>query len=904
MSDLASIYKKQTDLEHVLFSPDSYIGSIEPSDEFIFVTYDKIIILKKFKKFIGGLFKLCDEALVNARDHTIRMLNKISLLPQESRAVTIIDIKISSEGEVIILNDGDGIDVEIHPEYNIYIPELIFGNLRTSTNYNKDEKKIVGGKNGFGVKLIFAWSTYGKIETFDAKRGLKYTQEFKNNLSEIVPPIIEKPKKTDRFYGLKAGTPFTRITFIPDYTRFGLCDGINEYNTPFETALSESASSESASSDPTPTSSEPTHENMFISLLKKRAYDISAFVGTTKTYFNGELIKVNNFKQLVDCYLPPSTKQIYECANDRWEYSICLSQDGLRNNISYVNGICTHKGGKHVDYIMNQIVKGVLSAIEKKNKTIARVSPNLIKERLCLFLRCDIENPSFDSQIKEYLTTPDKKFGSTCIVSDAFIQKILKLGIIEMVCAISEIKGIANLDRAAKKTDGKKSRKIYGIPKLIDANYAGTEKSHLCSLILCEGDSAKAGVISGLTSEMRNLFGIFPLKGKLLNVRGESMEKILSNEEIANLKKILGLANKAVYNMGDLCKLRYGKVLILTDADVDGSHIKGLCINMFDVLWPSLLQVDHFIGYMNTPILKARKGAKELLFYNEGEYNMWKETQSEAAIRQWSIKYYKGLGTSTGKEFREYFENNKVVYFAHTEHSCDSIDMMFNKKRPDDRKEFLLRYTGVDDPANIMDTALTSVSYEEFINKELIIFSKYDCERSIPNIMDGFKISNRKIAFVMFKKNITLEMKVAQLGALIAQVSSYHHGEISLIGAVIGMAQDFVGSNNINLLEPKGQFGTRRQGGKDHASERYIFTNMSPIARKLFIEADDHILKYLSDDGTPVEPMFYAPIIPMCLINSMSGIGTGFSTEILGYNPQEIIKYLQFIEEFDKRHPG
>jgi DNA topoisomerase-2 len=347
---------------------------------------------------------------------------------------------------------------------------------------------------------------------------------------------------------------------------------------------------------------------------------------------------------------------------------------------------------------------------------------------------------------------------------------------------------------------------------------------------------------------MRNLFGIFPLKGKLLNVRGESMEKILSNEEIANLKKIVGLANKAVYSAEDIQKLRYGKVLILTDADVDGSHIKGLCINMFDVLWPSLLQINNFLGYMNTPILKARKGTKELLFYNEGEYNIWKNTLSETAIRQWSIKYYKGLGTSTGKEFREYFENNKIVHFSYTEHSCDLIDMMFNKKRPDDRKHFLLNYTGVDDPANIMDTTLKSVSYDEFINKELVAFSATDCARSIPNIMDGFKISNRKILYVMLKKNITSEMKVAQLGALIAQVSSYHHGEISLIGAVIGMAQDFVGSNNINLLEPKGQFGTRRQGGKDHASERYIFTNMGAITRKLFIEADDHILKYLDDD--------------------------------------------------------
>jgi DNA topoisomerase-2 len=874
-SDLSKLYRKQSDIEHVLHNPDTYIGSIELVKDQLFLYVGGRIQLLPID-FIGGLYKLFDEAITNARDHYIRMNEKIKSTDIKSTdiksyPVCKIDIHVNKEtGEISILNDGNGIDVEIHPEYEIYIPELIFGHLRTSTNYNKEEKKIVGGKNGFGVKLIFAWSTYGKIETYDAVRGLKYTQEFKNNLSEILPPIIEKPKKSEKFYGLKSGTPYTKITFIPDYNRFG----INGLNDKFGDDL--------------------------ISLFKKRSYDIAAFVGKTKVYFNDNLIPINSFEQLVNLYLIDDNdespkriaKQIYECANERWEYSVCLAHDGLKNNISYVNGICTHKGGKHVEYIINQITKKIIEVIEIKKKM--KISPNIVKERLCIFLRCDIENPSFDSQTKEYLTTPYSKFGSNCTISETFIQKVLKMGIMDIVCSISEIKGIAELDKVAKKSDGKKSRKIYGIPKLIDANWAGTERSNLCSLILCEGDSAKAGVISGLTSEMRNIFGIFPLKGKLLNVRGESMEKILSNEEIANLKKILGLANKAVYNTSDIRKLRYGKVLILTDADVDGSHIKGLCINMFDVLWPSLLQVGDFIGYMNTPILKARKGAKELLFYNEGEYNIWKESQSESAIRQWSIKYYKGLGTSTGKEFREYFENNKIVNFTHTAQSNDYIDMMFNKKRPDDRKQFLLNYTGIDDPRNIMDTTLISVSYEEFINKELIIFSKYDCERSIPNIMDGFKTSNRKILYGMIEKNITSEIKVAQLGALIAQVSSYHHGEISLIGAIIGMAQDFVGSNNINLLEPKGQFGTRRQGGKDHASERYIFTNMSPITKKIFIEADNHILKYLDDDGTPVEPMYYAPIIPMCIVNSMSGIGTGFSTEILGYNPQEIIKYLQF----------
>ena len=289
---------------------------------------------------------------------------------------------------------------------------------------------------------------------------------------------------------------------------------------------------------------------------------------------------------------------------------------------------------------------------------------------------------------------------------------------------------------------------------------------------------------------------------------------------------------------------------------------------------------------MNTPILKAKKGSTELNFYSDGEYNKWKE---ENDITGWKIKYYKGLGTSTGKEFREYFENKKVVGFEHSEKSEDSIDMVFNKKRADDRKDWLSFY----DRKKFLDTSKTSVSYEEFIDKEFIHFSKYDCDRSIPNLMDGLKISLRKILYSTFKINLNSEMKVAQFSGYTSKESGYHHGEASLNAAIVGMAQNFVGSNNINLLMPNGQFGTRLQGGKDSASERYIFTQLNPITRAIFPSMDDNILEYLDDDGLLVEPIFYAPIIPMVLVNGSKGIGTGFSTDIMCYNPLQIIEYLK-----------
>ena len=841
-ANLSNKYQQKTDKQHILDNPDTYIGAVEKIDSMQWVLNDdNSKIIEQNIELIPGLFKLFDEGIVNCRDHVVRMAQAIANGQSNCLPVTNIEITIEEDGTIIMLNDGNGIDVAEHPEYKIWIPELIFGHLRTSTNYNKDEKKIVGGKNGFGFKLVLIWSTYGSVETVDHVRGLKYRQEFNNNLDEICKPSITKCKNK----------PYTKITFKPDYKRLGLSGLTPE----------------------------------IVSLLRKRVYDIAAVTDKNlKVKYNSTLVPIKNFQQYIDLYIGDKSEvpRVYEDSDNRWEYAVALTPNNEFTQVSFVNGIHTAKGGKHVEYILGQITRKLCDFIEKKKKV--KVNQNSIKEQLILFIRCDIENPAFDSQTKDYMNTPSSKFGSKCEVSDKFIEKVAKMGVMDAAVQLTEVKE----NKAAKKTDGVKSKSVRGIPKLTDANWAGTEKSKDCVVIFCEGDSAKAGIISGLSSEDRNTIGVYPLKGKLLNVRGESVKKISENNEISEIKKILGLETGKKYNtIEDVYKhLRYGKVLFMTDQDLDGSHIKGLGINLFQSEWSSLVEIPGFIGFMNTPILKAKKGDAELNFYNDGEYEEWKQ---ENESKGWTIKYYKGLGTSTGKEFREYFENKKIVGFAMSEKSDDTIDMVFNKKRADDRKDWLKLY----DRSSFIDTSKQIITYDEFIHKELIHFSKYDCDRSIPNLMDGLKISLRKILYSAFKKNLTTEIKVAQFSGYVSEHSGYHHGEASLNAAIVGMAQNFVGSNNINLFMPNGQFGTRLQGGKDSASERYIFTQLNKITRTLFPAHDDNILTYLNDDGLIVEPVYYAPIIPMILVNGSKGIGTGFSTDIMCYNPIQIIQYLK-----------
>ena len=850
--NLAVTYQKKTDREHILDTPDTYIGSIEEDEIPGWELDDESKMVWGKIKMVPGLYKCFDEGVVNARDHYIRLQEKIKNGDKTITPVTAIDISVDMKtGIITIINNGDGVDVAMHPEHNIWIPEMIFGHLRTSTNYKKDEKKIVGGKNGFGFKLVLIYSSWGMIETVDSYRGLKYTQEFKDNLSVICKPKIRKSQHA----------PYTKVSFLLDYKRFGL-----EKLTP----------------------------DMF-NIIRKRTFDIAAVTDkTVRVRWNRRAVAVRSFENYIDCYIGKKTKnpRIYEKGGARWEYVVCLSPLDEFTQVSFVNGIHTKKGGKHVEYILNQIIKKLIIYIEKKKKV--RVKPATIKEQLMLFINCVIVNPTFDSQTKEFMNLPVRKFGSTCSISDKFVDKIAKLGVMEIALLTNTIKE----KNAGKKTDGKKTRSIRGIPKLIDANWAGGPKSNECVLILCEGDSAKGGIVSGLSKDDRNKIGVFPLKGKVMNTADASPVKINNNAEINNIKKIIGLvAGKKYKDRAQINKLlRYGSILFMTDQDLDGSHIKGLCVNMFHTLWCELLEIPNFFGFMNTPIMKAKKGAKEVCFYNDGEATAWKRKHQ---LKGWKLKYYKGLGTSTAKEFKEYFAKKKIVHFEFTNKSKNSIDLVFNKKRTNDRKKWLSKYNR----SAVLNTNQPSVSYTDFINREMIHFSKYDCERSIPNLMDGLKISQRKTLFSAFKRNLVKEIKVAQFSGYISEHSAYHHGEASLNKTIIGMAQEFPAANNISLFMPNGQFGTRLMGGKDSASERYIFTQLNPITKILFNEADNCILNYLDDDGTQIEPDFYAPIIPMVLVNGSEGIGTGFSSKVLCHDPMDITNYLLSLLKQKKSKP-
>jgi DNA topoisomerase-2 len=810
-------YQKHTHREHIFSLPDTYIGSIETAPEEHYIVSGQSFIQQTIP-FNPGFYKLVDELLVNAHDHVVRLEQRKSTNPVKHIWVTV------DATSVTIKNDGEGIDVEQHPVHG-WIPQMIFGELLTSTNYDKTEKKLVGGKNGYGVKLVNIFAKQLEVTVVDSQRELKYVQVFENNMTIIGKPVITKCKTKS----------FVQLMWTPDFQKFGMTsipDGM-------------------------------------LQVIRRRVHDLALTAGPdVKVSWNGDHLKFRNLTAYASWYIP-ETKLIVDTPQERWSIAVGDSPTDKLMTISFVNGIWT-RSGKHVDEIVSQIVSFIVAHIETKKKT--KVKPSLVRELLAVFIHCSVENPSFSSQTKEVLTSK-----VSCKLDPAFLKKLLKLELVEKVLEEQDKKD----QKEQKKTDGRKVFKVV-IPKLDDASLAGTTRSHDCTLILTEGDSAKSMAVSGLTQEQRATFGVFPLRGKLLNVKDTSARKVEQTEEVANLKKILGLESGKVYK--DIKSLRYGRILIMTDQDYDGSHIRGLLINLFHELWHDLIMIPGFITYMATPIVKATRGSKVLSFFTQYEYEEWKKQNSG-----WGVKYYKGLGTSTPAEAREYFKSMNVVKYTYADKQDDaSIELAFNKSMADQRKVWLAGHL----ESNILTTA-NQVRYSDFVDKDLIHFSNYNLERSIPNMMDGLKTSQRKILFSALKRKLHSEIRVAQFAGYVSEHSGYHHGEASLNDTIVGMAQDFVGSNNIPWFVPQGQFGTRLQGGKDSASPRYIHTHLQKYIDRLIPQDDLGCLEYREDDGLRVEPYWYAPVIPMLLVNGARGIGTGYSTFIPPCNPTVLVSGLK-----------
>lgn len=870
----AKKFQQLSQREHAIKKPHMYMGSLTNDIVKKFVLDDNKFIIKEFE-YNGGLYKIIDEAISNASDQVI-----------EDKGCNIIKINIQKDPFKISVwnNSTNGIELAKtkltageNKGKEVYFVEMIFGEFLTSSNYDDNKDREANGTNGIGIKLTNVYSKEFIIETIT--NGKKAIKTYRNSLTEQDDIIISDVN--DKINSIK-------VIFTPDLTMFKEKGMKNYFNI----------------------------NDDFIKLLEKKIYDLSYCCNSikpVKVYLNDKLIHIRDELSYINMY---GINNMNFCHIGK-KYTIGVAYTPEQSQIiSFINNNPV-LGGNHIDFIQKKIFKMIKDKYKNKEKT-KKFKKEYLTSNLTLFCNGYIKNPTYDSQCKERLMNSFKegddlngKIGID--FNDDFnkmFDKFYKSGIMNFMNSLL----IAAESATLKKTDGNKSNKLMKISNYERANKAGTRESLNCKLIITEGLSAMTFAEKGRAIINADYFGVFPIRGKLLNVQKANIKQIAANEEISNIKQIIGLKQNVDYSKPEnLNQLNYGGILILTDQDLDGYHIKCLIINFISYYWKDLIK-NGFCCSLQTPILKAyNKRKKEVLnFYSQVDYYNWTKTNN---VNDYNIHYYKGLGSSSDDEVEEcfkLFKQNLITYVWKdenieivqsnklsnspmspiTKNICDyALELAFGDMA-DERKLWVSNYD-----RNVKPLLLegNKISIDELINKELIHFSNEDCLRSIPLLYDGLKPSQRKILYTVIKENINKDVKVFILGSKTAALTHYDHGDVSLIEAIIKLAQDFPGSNNLNLIMPDGNFGTLKLGGKDHAAGRYIGTKINNLIRFIFRKEDDCILKHLEEDGEIVEYESFYPIIPMILINGVKGIGTGYKSFIPNYNIDDVIYNLKCI---------
>lgn len=852
--------------QHIYDRPDTYIGSVIPESRSEWIVNDidnaNTHFIYKEIKIIDGIIQLFNEIRSNAIDNVWRS-KEIGISCRE------IKFKITKK-KISVWNDGRTIPIEtqINKRTNepIYKPELVFAEFWTSTNYNDDEKRKTCGKNGYGAKLTNTFSKSFIIETYDKERGLHYKQKWKDNLKIRKDPKIEETKDYD---------PFTKVTYKLDFKRFG----VKEY------------------------------DKDTLAYLYRLCYDTAMTTGLN-VYLNGSLLKSSTLLEYVMLFRTEPTKEFLRFDTNDSKVILTTKETDTNNLMGFTNGVWNREGGVHIDTWSKELYSHIVDTFSKKRKKKEdetkkkktkkeqkeeekkkaqkeeiKLTPADIKSLFSIYVVSEFDNPTYSSQAKEKLKAPkpEIKLSEKELKS---IKKVRKWNISKDIDAILEMKKKKELEKLNPK------KTFHNVAKLQDANLAGTKRSREASLIITEGDSAatyaKIGIEEGVFGKKgTDYFGIFPITGKTLNVRKANIKSIKANKIVQNIILALGLTLNVDYtDEKNFDTLKYGKLIILADADIDGTHIRGLIINFIETLYPSLCKRGDFIVDMKTPLYRIKKGNKMKEFYTDHAY---REYLNNHIVHEDDIQYFKGLGGTNDGDILSSF-GKKIVLFDYDNNAHDSLELAFSdaKKGSERRKKWLLEYI----PENCKELVSEKgsehrVSYTDFINHELIKFSMEDNVRSIPSIMDGYKPSQRKLIHTGLKKKIFKLKKADAYASVTGEITMYHHGAKNLEETIIGMAQTFPNSNNYTFISCKGQPGSRLQGGKDAASGRYIELCLDKKILKFF--RNDEYLEYLNEDGKQIEPKYFLPPVPIVLFNTSKGIGTGYSTDIPCYNPKEVV---------------
>ncbi len=853
------VYKELTAVEHVRQAPDMYFGdtSIKRMKTPIYDIHSHEISNGEIE-ISRLLLKMFDELLMNCIDNSLRRPRMTYIKVYEKR---------TDDGNIITLkNDGFSIPLTKFDNTDRYTPEVIFGRMFTSSNYNGDNKGA--GKNGVGASVVNIFSKLFMVDIINDNK--KYTQTFTNGMTNIADPILSSTKEKN----------YVSISFILD---------LNENNI-----------------------TEDVYSNT-ITMLQKRLLDVKVMNININVFWDD--IKYENISPMMYFKSIFGIEDVYTCDTEHYKLLLNISCFNEKfEAISYVNNIHTYNNGVHVDGVLDSLLK----MIKDINKKMSATNKTKLKKCTRLMMITNVDNPKFDSQSKQQLTLCDD-YKNIFKISQTDFKSICKMFDMNQII---DGKPVVEKSKTCR-------RQTINVEKLEDAEFAGTRNSAKCTLMLCEGDSASTLAKIGMSKIGRKYYGVYPLGGKPINVINSSDKKIYTeNGRIHNLIQILGLPRRSQEtiksNPVDVTKMRYGKIVMLKDADTDGAHIMGLVLNIFSTLYPELIKVDGFFNEFITPMLKITisknvfsKIHKQLgvtnsvihhkngiiyPFYNINEYNQKKTSIKE--ISNLKPVFVKGLAGHNKFEVEEYFSgdnyNRNVISLDFDAAANKNIVKAFDKKYSDDRKKWLSTLTS--------DTYLPRVigkpiSISDFINNDLLSFSYDNCIRSIPSVIDGLKPSQRKVLYTCFSQKMDLAKsntndanikfkKIFQLCGIVADFAYYHHGDQSLNSTIMSMSQDFPGSNNLPLLAYSGSTGSREKNGDDAGQPRYVSASTHEVARLIFPAIDDQLLERAVEDNQLVEPVYYVPIIPLVLVNGTRGIGTGYSSTFVHRSVESVIDYM------------
>lgn len=825
------------DREHVYMRPTVFIGSIETHHDNKHWVFDEANGKMVFQTVSHneGYIKCIDEIVTNSFDNIPNGMTKMD--------VSFNDVTgfwtVSNNGETIPIKKNETMS-------DLYNPQVAFGQLRCSSNFvERRDNKFKLGQNGYGCKLTNVFSTDFLVTCTDNNLLLKYEQSWKDNMLSMTAPKIKTLKKATNGYT-------TIISFRLDGSVFKMTD--DEIKDQ-------------------------------VKLIHTDLIRRSALFTDVKVSFNGKKLLTKSFNNFMRCF--PVSKPVIMTVDERLDIGFGLAEE--HGHQSFVNNHYTSNGGTHLTFALNKICFALQQHFNKKSGQ-TRMTAAMIRSKLFVFVNMHVEHARFTSQTKTTLST-------AVSTHELKVDKILSLA---KRCGLTKALEDELLSKENKQLgraiSGSKKKSI-SVHKLVDAEKAGTSESYKCSLILTEGDSAKTMAITGFTEIGTEKYGVFPLKGKIMNTVSAKVQSILKNEEISNICKIVGLSTSNRYeHESDLLSLRYRYVICLTDADVDGYHIFSLFAAFITTFFPNLLK-HGFLQRMCTPVIKVsnKKRNQELEFFDIPSFNRWEKQQEQPIVNTHTVRYLKGLGTSTRAEAIQYFKHldkylRPVTVVDDLVELKKIIKLLFDAKSADERKKWL--QTG---EIRSIDYTTKTQSLEEILMKENKQYHLESLTRSIPSVVDGKKECQRKVihaSLTLFNTNGNAEKKVYQFGAYVAGMSGYLHGEKSITDTIVKMAQSFPGSNNCALLREGGQFGSRQQNGADAASSRYIFTNLRPITTMIFHPSDKDILSYRCEEGRNIEPEFFVPIIPLILANGSNGIATGYRSLIPQFNPIDIIQKL------------